>query len=122
MVWRALEPDWVQLSGIWRTDHCKPGREDADKYQGTKNNPQSDGVKEIEKILKTAYQNRKFIKEQDSYSYLEAIRNIVVVELLFSTGGRVSEIANLKENDINLRTGEIIINGKGKQTKNYTGM
>jgi integrase/recombinase XerD len=45
-----------------------------------------------------------------------------VVELLFSTGGRVSEIANLKENDINLRTGEIIINGKGKQTKNYTGM
>jgi len=72
-------------------------------------------LKEIEKILKAAYQCRKLIKEQNSYSYLESVRNIVVVELLFSTGGRVSEIANLKENDINLRTGEIMINGKGNK-------
>lgn len=74
-------------------------------------------LKEIEKILKAAYQYRKLIKERDSYSYLEALRNIVVIELLFSTGGRVSEIANLKENDINLRTGEIIINGKGNKQR-----
>lgn len=74
-------------------------------------------LREIEKILKAAYQYRKLIKEQDSYSYLEALRNIVVIELLFSTGGRVSEIANLKENDINLKTGEIIINGKGNKQR-----
>ncbi len=74
-------------------------------------------LKEIEKILKAAYQNRKLIKEQDTYSYLEALRNIVVIELLFSTGGRVSEIANLKEDNINVRTGEIMINGKGSKQR-----
>lgn len=74
-------------------------------------------LKEIERILKTAYQAKKLIQKKDSYSYLEALRNIVVIELLFSTGGRVSEIANLKEHDINLKTGEIIINGKGNKQR-----
>ena len=48
---------------------------------------------------------------------MEALRNIIIIELLFSTGGRVSEIANLKSSDVNLTNGEIIINGKGKKQR-----
>lgn len=74
-------------------------------------------LKEVGKILKITYQCKSRVKEQESYSFLEALRNIIIIELLFSTGGRVSEIANLKGSDINLTNGEIIINGKGKKQR-----
>lgn len=74
-------------------------------------------LKEVSRILKTAYKCKMDITSQDSYSFLEALRNIIVIELLFSTGARVSEIVNLKADDINLTTGEVIINGKGKKQR-----
>jgi integrase/recombinase XerD len=72
---------------------------------------------EIAKILKTAYYEKNNIIKQNSFKYREALRNIVVIELLFSTGARVSEIAFLKDNDINLATGDIVINGKGRKQR-----
>jgi len=38
---------------------------------------------------------------------------IISFDLLFATGGRVSQIANLKINDLNLKTGRMNIRGKG---------
>ena len=40
-------------------------------------------------------------------------RDIAVVETLFATGARVSEISNIKKENINLNTGVIRIMGKG---------
>jgi integrase/recombinase XerD len=74
-------------------------------------------IKEIIKIFKIGYQNRENIKNKESYSYLESIRNIVILELLFTTGARVSEIANLKKENINLYSGNIIIKGKGNKER-----
>jgi integrase/recombinase XerD len=74
-------------------------------------------LKEIGKILKAAYKCKREITSPESYSFLEALRNIIVIELLFSTGARVSEIANLKADDISLTTGEVVINGKGKKQR-----
>lgn len=74
-------------------------------------------LKEVGRILKAAYRCKRNVSRHDSYSFLEALRNIIVIELLFSTGARVSEIANLKADDINLTTGEVVINGKGKKQR-----
>ena len=52
-------------------------------------------------------------KKKLSYAYLEALRNTVVIELLFATGARVSEIANLKRNSLDLQSGVVTILGKG---------
>lgn len=46
-----------------------------------------------------------------------AFRNIVVIELLFSTGMRVSELSNLKTADINLSDNTIRIFGKGAKER-----
>jgi integrase/recombinase XerD len=73
-------------------------------------------LKEIELMIKISYNKLKELK-QSSYSYHEALRNIVVVELLFSTGARVSEIANLRKEDIDITTGAIIIKGKGDKER-----
>ena len=51
--------------------------------------------------------------DKSKYAYLEALRNTVVIELLFATGARVSEIANLKRNAIDLQSGTVTIHGKG---------
>lgn len=74
-------------------------------------------LQEIRKILKAVYKEKNSFKDESSYALFEAVRNTVIIELLFSTGGRVSEIAGLKEDDINLATGDVIINGKGNKQR-----
>ncbi|MXV13999.1 tyrosine-type recombinase/integrase [Hufsiella ginkgonis] len=73
--------------------------------------PKSLSLNEIVNIFKSAYQLPA--GGIDSHSYMCKIRDISVMELLFATGARVSEIANLKENDIDLLTGSVKIEGKG---------
>jgi integrase/recombinase XerD len=51
------------------------------------------------------------------YSYLEKVRNATVIELLFSTGARVSEIANLKVEDLDRKTGVVTLKGKGNKER-----
>ena len=72
---------------------------------------------EIKKIFKSIYENKPKIINVKSFSYFEWLRNIVVLELLFSTGARVSEIANLKKESINLESGCITIKGKGDKER-----
>ena len=45
------------------------------------------------------------------------LRDDVLIELLYSTGLRVSEVANLKLKDINLKKSEIKILGKGNKER-----
>ena len=72
---------------------------------------------EIIKIFKTCYRRINSIANGQSYSYREAIRNIAILELLFSTGARVSEIAGLRKEYINLHSGSIVIKGKGDKER-----
>ena len=74
-------------------------------------------IKEILRIFKVAYNIKSQLNSKMNYSYLESLRNIVIVELLFNTGARVSEIADLKEDSINLNTGTITIKGKGNKER-----
>lgn len=46
-----------------------------------------------------------------------AVRDLAILELLFATGIRVSELCNIKMKEINLGTGLIAINGKGNKKR-----
>jgi integrase/recombinase XerD len=74
-------------------------------------------LQEVMKIFKVGYKQKEKNTNESSYSYEESVRNIAVLELLFSTGARVSEIACLKITDINLQTGLVIIKGKGNKER-----
>lgn len=74
-------------------------------------------LQEIQKMFKLSYHKKNKVINEKKYSYKEAVRNIAVLELLFSTGARVSEIAWLKPDSINLRTGIITIKGKGNKER-----
>jgi integrase/recombinase XerD len=74
-------------------------------------------LKQIEKILSMSYQEKEAIGKTDSYSYAEKLRDIAVLELLFATGIRVSELCYLKATDIDSSFSKITVNGKGNKER-----
>ncbi len=72
-------------------------------------------IREVGKIFRSAYNAKE--KAARTFSRFEALRNVVVVELLFATGARVSEIAGLKKENIDIRTGAVSIKGKGDKER-----
>jgi len=57
------------------------------------------------------------ILESPNTEILQGLRDRAILELLFSTGLRVSELASLNIEDINFERGEIAILGKGKKLR-----
>ncbi len=77
--------------------------------------PKSLTLNEIESILRNAYNSVPNIT--DSYAYKTAIRDIAVLELLFATGFRVSELCNIKKNAIDLDNSFVKVYGKGSKER-----
>ncbi|WP_461256958.1 tyrosine-type recombinase/integrase [Treponema sp. R80B11-R83G3] len=69
----------------------------------------------IENILRVAYQELKLA--QTVYALNTALRNAAMLELLFATGLRVSELCSLNVEHIDLNNGGILIMGKGAKER-----
>lgn len=69
----------------------------------------------IQAILNTLYQEKGNAKSD--YQLRCCIRNIAVIELLFATGMRISELCSLKPSDIDLQSKTILIYGKGAKER-----
>lgn len=69
----------------------------------------------IELFLSTMYLQKNLA--QSPYEKKCIIRDIAVIELLFSTGMRISELCSLKPADINLFERDILIYGKGAKER-----
>lgn len=74
-------------------------------------------IDEVKKILATLYRDMNDNLRKESYIYKSQIRNIAMIELLFATGMRVSELCELKISDIDLKTGIIKVLGKGSKER-----
>ncbi|HEY1064302.1 MAG TPA: site-specific tyrosine recombinase/integron integrase [Candidatus Saccharimonadales bacterium] len=57
------------------------------------------------------------IFEQPNLSTLPGLRDRAILELLFSSGLRVSELANLDKDHINLKRREFMVRGKGQKDR-----
>lgn len=79
--------------------------------------PKTMELKEIVKILKFLYKIKESFNDKNLYSYKVIVRDITVIEILFSTGMRVSELCNIKLKNINLQAGIIKIKGKGDKER-----
>jgi integrase/recombinase XerD len=78
--------------------------------------PKSLTKTETGQLLQSAYQSIADA-ETGGYAYAEKLRNAAIVEMLFATGARVSEISNMKVNDIDLVSGKVYIRGKGNKER-----
>lgn len=69
----------------------------------------------IEKLLSTVYKTHLY--SHTDYRKKRTLLDIVVLETLFSTGMRISELCNLKKSDIDMREMKIRIYGKGAKER-----
>ena len=69
----------------------------------------------LETFLSTMYHQKKLAKTEHEEKCIT--RDISVIELLFATGMRISELCSLKLEDINLYEGDILIYGKGAKER-----
>jgi integrase/recombinase XerD len=72
---------------------------------------------EIKQIFRAVYAKKITEGVKSSYKSFETIRNIAVIELLFATGVRVSELSNLSIDNVNLDSGFIKVIGKGNKER-----
>lgn len=69
----------------------------------------------IELFLTAIYSQEK--SAATNYQKRNALRDAAVAELLFATGMRISELCSLKDSDVNLYDGTILIYGKGDKER-----
>ena len=73
-------------------------------------------VPTLTKMLEVAYKRYDEEGHSDCF-YRFAIRDIATMELLFATGVRVSELCNLKSDDVDLKEKYIKVYGKGSKER-----
>lgn len=69
----------------------------------------------MEAFLSTIY--KQYTTADTRYKKRNALRDAAVIELLFATGIRISELCSLKVNDVNLSDNTLLIHGKGSKER-----
>lgn len=69
----------------------------------------------VQKFLSVLYEQKNFAIS--AYQRRCCIRDIAVIELLFATGMRISELCSLKPSDIDLENNTVLIYGKGAKER-----
>ncbi|MCH5301187.1 MAG: tyrosine-type recombinase/integrase [Ruminococcus sp.] len=85
------------------------------KYKEPLKLPRTIPLSCIQSILTYAYD--QYAISLTKYKKETTLRNIIVIELLFSTGMRVSEVSNFKTSSINFSDNTICIFGKGSKER-----
>lgn len=77
--------------------------------------PRTITIQNIQKLFDITYE--LLAKSTSDYQKQSLSRDIAVLELLFSTGLRVSELCSLKRTDVDLKQGLVRIYGKGSKER-----
>lgn len=77
--------------------------------------PKTISLRTIETFLSTIYQQHKTAKTD--HQRRNALRDAAVIETLFATGIRISELCSLKPSDVDLQDNCILIYGKGSKER-----
>ncbi|MBQ7898372.1 MAG: tyrosine-type recombinase/integrase [Bacteroidales bacterium] len=78
--------------------------------------PRTIPLSTVNLLLQCAYQQLNNANK-NSYQYSANLRDIAVLELLFATGMRISELCALRPGDVNLIEGTVKIYGKGSKER-----
>lgn len=74
-------------------------------------------LEEVKRLLQIVKNASDKVENKQSQCYGEKLRDMTIIEILFATGVRVSELCGLSIEHVNLKTGRLLINGKGKKQR-----
>lgn len=77
--------------------------------------PKTIPLRTVEAFLRTIYDQR--LTATTEYQRMNILRDAAVIELLFATGIRISELCSLQAKDVNLTEGTVLIYGKGSKER-----
>ena len=77
--------------------------------------PRTIPLNTIEQFMTAMYREQQSVKTDFQRDTI--LRDIAVIELLFATGMRVSELCTLKANQVDLTSQKLLINGKGAKER-----
>ena len=77
--------------------------------------PKTISFHSIQKFLSVLYAQK--MQTVSAYQFKCCLRDIAVIELLFATGMRISELCSLKPSDIDLESNTVLIYGKGAKER-----
>lgn len=92
-----------------------PMRKIKTKFQEVKQLPKTIPLRTITDLLAMAFEEQRNAKTE--YEIFSTLRDRVVLEMLFATGMRVSELCSLQISDVNLEEGIIQVMGKGSRER-----
>ncbi len=78
--------------------------------------PRIISLDELTKIFQYMY-DKKNSNKTKNYKYMELTRNILILEILIGTGIRISELCNIRQDNINFQNKYIKIYGKGAKER-----
>ena len=104
---------WLEFEDYFEAD---PFRKVNTKTKRIKEIPRSLSLRSMQTILQYAYSKAKHGNKSQSF-YRTTKRNIAILELLFATGLRVSELCSLKAEDIRYSPFSICVMGKGNKER-----
>jgi integrase/recombinase XerD len=87
------------------------------RIKETKTLPGVLSLNEVQLVFKTMYKYKASIKSREKYEFKAITRDIAIVEMLFATGIRVSELCNLSPNNMDKNFESILILGKGNKER-----
>ena len=73
-------------------------------------------IKDVKALLNIVYKQKEDCKSE-TFSYQMTTRNIAIIELLFASGMRVSELCDLRLCDLDMKKGCVRIIGKGNKER-----
>ena len=79
--------------------------------------PRTIELRQIEVVLQHLYSQKSKLVKKDNFAWFCILRDICIIELLFTTGARVSEISSLKLENLKLDEKIITITGKGNRER-----
>lgn len=85
------------------------------KLKKEKQLPKTLAVADVKKLITCSYESTK--KEQTNYHFWLSTRNLALLDLLISTGIRISEASNISLSDIITSERTILIHGKGRKQR-----
>ena len=77
--------------------------------------PRTISLTDLKRLFKHFYSRKSEHPDRESYSYRALVRDLAVLEILFSTGARVAEVCHLLDKDVDLRRGRV--RGKGSRER-----
>ena len=77
--------------------------------------PKTIPLETLENLLIVMYQ--QYAEKTTDFRHRNCLRDIAVIELLFATGMRISELCSLHKKDVNLTNRNILIYGKGSKER-----